>query len=74
MFLSSAMMPPDLLPGWLDTVRQFNPVDYAVVGVRDLILEGYIWSDLWRSLVVLGAWAVAGVTFGTLMFRARGED
>ena len=67
------MMPADMLPGWLDTVRYFNPVDYAVVGVRGLVLEGYIWSDLWRSFVVLVAWAVAGTAFGTLMFRRRAE-
>jgi len=72
-FLSSAMMPSQLLPGWLDTVRHFNPVDYAVVGVRDLVLTGYVWSDLWRSMLVLAAWATAGITFGTLMFRARAE-
>jgi ABC-2 type transport system permease protein len=72
-FLSSTMMAAQLLPGWLDTARQFNPVDYAVVGVRGLVLEGYVWSDLWMSLVVLAAWAVAGIAFGTLMFRKRAE-
>ncbi len=72
-FLSSAMMPSDLLPGWLDTVRHFNPVDYSVVGVRGLVLYGYVWSDLWRAVLVLAAWAAAGITFGTLMFHARAE-
>jgi ABC-type multidrug transport system permease subunit len=48
-------------------------VDYAVVGVRGLVLHGYIWSDLWRSLVVLGALAVVAVVFATLMFRAQAE-
>ncbi len=73
MFLSSTMMPNSLLPDWLDTVRQFNPVDYAVVGVRDLVLEGWIWDDLWRSLLVLAAWAAVGITFGTMMFRRYSE-
>jgi len=73
MFLSSTMMPSGLLPNWLDTVRHFNPVDYAVVGVRDLVLTGYVWSDLWQSLLVLAAWAGVGIAFGTLMFRARAE-
>jgi ABC-2 type transport system permease protein len=73
MFLSSLMMPAALLPGWLNTVRQLNPVDYAVVGVRDLIVTGYIWDDLWLSLVVLAALALVGIAFGTLMFRARAE-
>jgi len=72
-FLSSMMMQPDLLPDWLDTVRHFNPVDYAVVGVRGLVLEGYVWSELWQSFVVLFAWAAAGITFGTFMFRTRAE-
>ncbi len=73
MFLSSLMMPPALLPSWLNTVRQINPIDYAVVGVRDLISVGYVWHDLWLSIVVLTALFVVGTTFGTLMFRARAE-
>ncbi len=72
-FLSSAMMPGGALPGWLDTVRQFNPVDYTVVAVRSLVLEGYIWDDLWKALAVLSAWAIAGIAFGTLMFRRYSE-
>jgi ABC-2 type transport system permease protein len=72
-FLSSTMMPGELLPGWLDTVRHFNPVDYAVVAVRDLVMTGYVWANLWRSLLVLSAWAAVGIAFGTLMFRIKAE-
>jgi ABC-2 type transport system permease protein len=72
-FLSSTMMPSQLLPDWMNTVRQFNPVDYAVVAVRGLVLEGYVWSDLWLSFVVLAAWAAVGIAFGTLMFRRQAE-
>ena len=72
-FMSSAMMPGGALPGWLDTARHFNPVDYAIVAVRGLVLEGYIWDDLWKSLVVLTAWASAGVLFGVMAFRKRLE-
>jgi ABC-2 type transport system permease protein len=73
MFLSSLMMPAALLPGWLNAVRQVNPIDYAVVGARDLISNGYVWHDLWLSFVVLAALAVVGVIFGTMMFRTRAE-
>lgn len=72
-FLSSAMMPAQLLPAWLNTLRHFNPVDYAVVGVRNLILQGYVWSDLRTCFLVLLAWAAAGITFGALMFRYKAE-
>ncbi len=72
-FLSSAMMPGEALPRWLDTARHFNPVDYAVVAIRGLVLEGYIWDDLWKSLAVLGAWATAGIVFGVVAFRLRAQ-
>jgi ABC-2 type transport system permease protein len=73
MFLSSMMMPGSLLPGWLNAVRHFNPVDYTIVGVRDLVQRGYVWSDLWLAFAVLLTVAVIGVAFGTLMFDTRAE-
>jgi ABC-2 type transport system permease protein len=73
MFLSTMMMPSISLPGWLNTVRQFNPIDYTIVGVRDLVLNGYVWHDLWRSFAVLGGIAVVMIAFATLMFRRRAE-
>lgn len=72
-FLSSTMMPGSALPDWLNTVRQFNPMDYAVVGIRTLMIRGWVWSDLWPSVVVLAAVAAVMVAFGTLMFRTRAE-
>ncbi|MFV3037743.1 ABC transporter permease, partial [Klebsiella pneumoniae] len=30
-FLSSAFMAPDLMPSWMRTVADFNPVDWAIV-------------------------------------------
>jgi ABC-type polysaccharide/polyol phosphate export permease len=54
-------------------VRHFNPVDYAVVSVRDLVMTGYVWANLWQSLLVLSAWAAVGITFGTMMFRIKAE-
>jgi ABC-2 type transport system permease protein len=71
MFLSTMMMPID--SGWINTVRQFNPIDYTIVGVRDLVSNGYVWHDLWRSFAVLGGVAVVMIIFATLMFRRRAE-
>jgi ABC-2 type transport system permease protein len=95
MFLSTMMMPSktvmgsdvvSILPHWLDVVRQFNPIDYAIVSIRDLVMGkldltsgtyvhtySYIWPDLWRSLLVLGVIAVIMVAFATRMFRRRAE-
>jgi hypothetical protein len=41
--------------------------------VRDLVSNGYVWHDLWRSLTVLVVLAVVMVAFATLMFRGRRE-
>jgi ABC-2 type transport system permease protein len=73
MLLSTMMMPSEFLPNWLNTVRHFNPIDYAIVGVRDLVLNGYVWHDLWRSFAVLSGMAVVTVAFATTMFRRRTE-
>lgn len=82
MFMSTMMMPSKaiidgeivpILPHWLDVARHFNPVDYAIVSVRNLVVNGYVWSDLWKSLVVLVAFAVVMVAFGTMMFRRQAE-
>ena len=73
MFLSTMMMPSIMLPSWLNTVRQFNPIDYTIVGIRNLVLYGYVWHDLWRSLVVLFGVVVVMVIFATMMFRRRAE-
>jgi len=71
MFLTSAFVPPDFLPRWLQIVRQGNPVEYAVLGVRSLVNDGWMWDNLWKVLLALGLWAIVGIAFGTFMFRKR---
>lgn len=43
LFLSTAYMPENLLPDWLQTVVKFNPVDYIIQGMRHLMFDG--WGD-----------------------------
>ena len=56
MFLSSAMMPADLLPGWMQTAKTFNPVSHAVESVRSLVIDGYQWEVILPDLLILGVW------------------
>jgi len=74
MFLTSSFVPSYLLPDWLDIVRQGNPVEYAIMGVRGVVTDGWIWDNQWKVLVALILWMIAGIVFGTLMFRKRGEN
>ncbi len=53
LFLSTAYMPEQLLPEWLQSVILFNPLDYLIQGMRSLMLDG--WSDAWQNLLVAGA-------------------
>ena len=36
-FLSTAFMQPSLLPDWIGTVSDFNPVDWAIVAGREAV-------------------------------------
>ena len=71
MFLSSSMMPSDLLPGWIRTAKTFNPVSHAVDSVRSLVLVGYEWDVYLPDLLLLTGVAVFMVGWATFMFRFR---
>lgn len=43
-FLSTALVPEEVMPGWAATVARFNPVSVVVDGAREVML-GTLWSD-----------------------------
>lgn len=51
MFASSAFVPIDSLPGWLQIIARANPMTYAVDASRDLCLEGSAGND---ALITVG--------------------
>ena len=71
MFLSSAMMPGELLPGWIQTAKTFNPVSHAVESVRSLVMVGYQWDIILPDLLILAGVAIFMVVWATSMFRFR---
>lgn len=73
MFMTSSFVPSYLLPRWLDIVRQGNPVEYAIISVRSLVNDGWVWDDQWKAFLALSIWMVAGIACGTLMFRRKAE-
>ncbi|MGB0652128.1 MAG: ABC transporter permease [Thermoplasmatota archaeon] len=67
-FLSTAYMPEQLLPGWLQTAVKFNPIDYLIQGLRGLMLEG--WGDAAVDLAIaLGGAVVVAVLLSLLNLR-----
>jgi ABC-2 type transport system permease protein len=69
-FLSSALMQQNLVPGWIETVAKFNPVNWAVEAGRSAAMSEMDWGlvagrvGLLAGLVVLCAW-FATRAFGT---------
>ena len=66
-FLSSAFVPIDTMPGWLQAFANNQPVTYVVDTMRALALGGAVWDSFWKSaLWLIGIFVV----FAPLAVRA----
>jgi ABC-2 type transport system permease protein len=70
-FMSAAMMPMELLPGWLQAVARYNPVTYAAEGIRTLMNTGFDGIVLGKAFLVLSGVALAMMGIATILFRRR---
>ena len=68
-FLSTAMMPEGLLPGWLETVGRFNPITYVINATRELMNFGYDWGLVGLALGVIAGVGLFTLTGATRAFR-----
>jgi ABC-2 type transport system permease protein len=76
---SGAFFPLTLLPGWVGTVAEYNPLAIAIEGLRDALLGGTGWTGVGGDLLLLLPISAASVAIGSLVFqtalrreRARG--
>ena len=69
LFLSTAMMPPGLLPHWLETVGKFNPVTYVIDTARAFMNFGYDWTQLGKAIGVIAVVGLFTLTGATRAFR-----
>jgi len=53
LFVSSAFLPVEALPGWMQVVARLNPITYGVDATRTLMIDGWNWSALAPNLAVL---------------------
>ncbi|MEM9745354.1 MAG: ABC transporter permease [Actinomycetota bacterium] len=70
-FLTTTFLPQEALTGWLSTVATYNPVTYVLQGLRSLISEGWVWSDLAAGLAAIAG--VGIVSFGLASAAMRGR-
>jgi ABC-2 type transport system permease protein len=69
-FLSSVLMAPALMPGWVANVARFNPVDWAAVGSREAVTPTPDWALIGRDLGLLLALALLTAWLATRAFRS----
>ena len=81
LFVSTAFLPLEVLPGWIQTVAAFNPVTYGVDAARAIILGrdvmtvievtafGGIWDTLVPAIAVLLALDIVLGTVAVVMLR-----
>lgn len=67
-FLSTAFMASELMPGWIRFLSQGNPVNWAVTGARNAML-GEEWTMIWTYSLLLAAFVVIAGFFSTQAFR-----
>jgi ABC-2 type transport system permease protein len=69
-FLSTAFMQEELIPGWVATVAEYNPVNWTVVAGREAAQAGTDWGSVVGYCGLLAAFAVACTMLATRAFRA----
>lgn len=73
LFMSTAMLPKALLPGWVQSVSAFNPVSYLADAARALIISGYDWTLIGKAVLAI---AIVGTILNGMAisaFRAQGK-
>lgn len=68
-FLTSAFMPRELLTGWFKVAVSFNPVEYFLVGIRAIIIEGWVWDSIAPGLWVLTGMTAGFISVATWLYR-----
>jgi ABC transporter DrrB family efflux protein len=68
-FVSSAFVPIETMPGWLQAFANHQPVTYVVNTMRALALGGPIGNNLWKSLVWLAGIFVVFLPLAVRAYR-----
>jgi len=63
-------MQPALMPDWMATLADYNPVDWAITAGREAVVSGTDWAVVLGHCGLLAAFALASLTIATRAFRA----
>jgi ABC-2 type transport system permease protein len=68
--VSGAFFPVALLPGWIQTLSEVNPVALALDGIREALIGGGGWSAVGPDILVILPLSALAVLVGATAFRA----
>ena len=68
--LSGAFFPLTLLPAWVASIAEYNPLAIAIEGLRETLLGGTGWTGMGHDLLLLAPMSVLSILLGSLLFRA----
>lgn len=71
-FASSAFVPVDTMPGWLQAFAQINPISIVVDAIRALTNGGPTFTHLWQAGAWITAILVVFVPLSVRMYRRAG--
>jgi ABC-2 type transport system permease protein len=69
-FLSTAFMERGLMPGWIQEVARFNPVDWAVAAGREAVGASPVWASVLAHGGYVLAFALVAGWLAATAFRA----
>jgi len=72
-FLSTALIPGDLLPSWVKSFSLVNPVSYVADAARSLIVTGYDWAMIGKACVAIAVFGVLLQGLALQAFHAQGR-
>ena len=68
-FASSAFVPVETMPSWLQTFAEINPVTVAIDTVRSLVLDQPVGNGIWRLLAWIAAILLVFVPLAVNRYR-----
>jgi ABC-2 type transport system permease protein len=69
-FLSSMLVPTGYLPGWIEAVARWNPVEWAVAVGRQTLTDDVDWTLVGTRLAALAALAAVAAALAARAFRS----
>lgn len=70
-FLTTTFLPKDALTGWLSTIATYNPVTYLLAGLRALISDGWVLSDILSAILAVALVGAVSFSLSFAALRAR---